>query len=109
MIRQMISLARAAISVSFGFKWFEIGVPQCTADSVLFVCLALSGCSGTENANTGTNTGVNANRAPTANTTGNANVASPTASPADYNLFYEATKDTEWTSNPSAPSPTTVV
>ena len=73
---------------------------------LLLVCVALSGCSASENANTSGNTNTNANRAVNTNTTGNANGAVTTASPAEYNLPYEATKDTEWISNPTAPTPT---
>ena len=83
---------------------------------LLLVCVALSGCSAGENANTSgnanatgnANTGVNsnANTSVNTNTAGNANGAVTTASPAEYNLPYEAIKDTEWISNPNAPNPT---
>jgi hypothetical protein len=75
-------------------------------------CLALSACSTNENTNTtgNINTARNANT-PTANananTTGNVNAAQTPPSLADYNLPYEATKDTDWTSNPQSPNPTT--
>jgi guanyl-specific ribonuclease Sa len=73
-------------------------------------CLALSACSTNENANTmgNMNTTKNANTSATnTNTTSNVNAAETPASLADYNLPYEATKDTDWISNPNSPNPTT--
>ena len=73
---------------------------------VLLVCLTLSACATSENANRPGNTNATATQTASPAQGANANTPATTASPGDYNLLYEATTNTEWISNPSAPTPT---